>query len=194
MLRYVLVGAAVILTGVLAGCGLSPQYLKPEPRFTGQLVKVGQGQPVTVKVNDARPSPVIGTRGGLYAQSSAISVSGPAFLPRLQAETDAAVRMMGFTPMAQGAGNAQITLTLTELSYRSTEKNPLAKEAQLQAVYKLEARNGTRHYSGRYAATLNQGYASAPNEQANTDLVSQVLSEALQRVFNDPAIGQLLAY
>ena len=98
-----------------------------------------------------------------------ISVSSASFLPRLQAETDAAVRMMGFTPMSQGAGNAQLTLTLTELSYKSIEKNPLSKEAKLQAVYTLEAVNGTRRYNGRYAATLTQGYASAPNEQKNNE-------------------------
>ena len=194
MSRSLMVGAAVLLAGALTGCGLSPQYLQPDPRFTGQVAKVGQGQPVTVQVRDARSSQIIGTRGGLYAGSSAISVSGDSFLPRLQAETDAAVRMMGFTPMSQGAGNAQLTLTVTELSYTAVEKNPLSKEAQLQAVYMLEAVNGTRRYNGRYAATLTQGYASAPNEQKNTEWVSSVLSEALQRVFKDPAVGQLLAH
>lgn len=192
MLRYILVGAAVVLTGVLTGCGLSPQYLKPEPRFTGQVASVGQGQQVTVQVSDARSSAVIGTRGGLYADSSVINVSGPAFLPRLQAETDAAVRMLGFTPVARGTDNAQLNLKLTELTYQTVEKNPVAKEAKLQAVYVLEVKNGSRRYNGRYAATLTQGYAKAPNEQTNTEWVSQVLSEGLQRVFNDPAIGQVL--
>lgn len=193
MLRYVLVGAAVVLTGVLAGCGLSPQHLKPEPRFTGQVAAVGQGQQVTVQVSDARASAIIGTRGGLYADSSMISVSGQNILPRLQAESDAAVRMLGFTPVAQGADNPQFTLKLTELSYKAVEKNAVAKEANLQAVYALEVRNGSRRYNGRYAATLTQGYAKAPNEQTNNQWVSQVLSEGLQRVFKDPAIGQLLA-
>jgi len=33
----------------------------------------------------------------------------------------------------------------------------------------------------------------APNEQTNTKLVSDVLSDALTRVFKDQNIGQLLA-
>lgn len=193
MLRYVLMAAAVVLTGVLSGCGLSPQHLKPEPRFVGQVAAVGQGQQILVRVSDARPSPVIGTRGGLYAQTSTINVSGQSFLPRLQAETDAAIRMMGFTPMPQAAGGAQLTLKLVELTYQATEKNPLAKEAKLQAVYALEVQNGTRRYSGRYAATNTQGYVKAPNEQTNNQWVSEVLSDALARVFKDPAIGQILA-
>lgn len=193
MLRYALVGTVVVLTGILAGCGLSPQHLKPEPRFTGQMAAVGQGQQVTVQVSDARASAILGTRGGLYADSSAISVSGPDVLPRLQAESDAAVRMLGFTPVAQGSDNPQLTLKLTELSYKAVEKNAVAKEANLQAVYVLEVKNGSRRYNSRYAATLTQGYAKAPNEQTNSQWVSQVLSEGLQRVFKDPAIGQLLA-
>lgn len=193
MVRYLLAGVAIIVSAGLVGCGLSPQYLAPEPRFSGQLAAVGQGQPVVVRVSDARSSPVIGTRGGLYAQSSVITVSSQSFLPRLQAETDAAVRMLGFTPMQQGAGEAQLNLKLIELSYKAAEDNGLIKEAQLQAVYALEVQNGTRRYNGRYAANLTQGYAKAPNEKTNNVLVSKVLSEGLQRVFNDPAIGQLLA-
>jgi uncharacterized lipoprotein len=193
MLRYILVGAALMLAGVLSGCGLSPQHLKPEPRFTGQIASVGQGQAVTVLVSDDRASQVIGARGGLYADSSAITVSGRSFLPRLQAETDAAVRMMGFTPMPAGADNAQLILKLAELSYQTVETNAFSKETKLNAVYMLEVKNGTRRYAGRYAATLTHGHAKAPNEQTNTKWVSDVLSDGLQRVFKDPAIGQLLA-
>jgi uncharacterized lipoprotein len=193
MLRYLFASLAIITSVGLVGCGLSPQYLTPEPRFTGQLAAVGQGQPVVVRVSDARSAQVIGTRGGLYAQSSAITVNSQSFLPRLQAETDAAVRMLGFTPMQQGAGEAQLSLKLVELSYKAVEDGSFIKDAQLQAVYVLEVQNGTRRYNGRYAANVTQGYAKAPNEQTNNKLVSKVLSEGLQRVFNDPAIGQLLA-
>lgn len=193
MSRYLKVGAAVFLTGLLAGCGLSPQQLHPEPRFTGQVAQVGQGQEVRVQVLDGRTSPIIGARGGVYANTSAISVNGATFLPRLQAETDAAVRMMGFTPMSQAGSQAQFKLTLTELSYQALEKNPLSKEAKLQAVYSLEVSNGTRRYNGRYAASLTQGYVKAPDEKTNNEWVSSVLSDALQRLFKDPKIGQILA-
>lgn len=193
MVRSVFVGIAILFSVGLVGCGLSPQNLTPEPRFTGQLVAVGQGQPVQVRVMDARTSPIIGTRGGVYAQSNAITVNAQSFLPRLQAETEAAVRLLGFTPVAQRNSGAQLNLQLIELRYKAAEDNAFIKEAQLQAVYALDVQNGARRYNGRYAATLNQGYAKAPNEKTNTALVSQVLSEGLQRVFNDPAIGQLLA-
>jgi uncharacterized lipoprotein len=49
-------------------------------------------------VVDGRPSPSLGTRGGLYPETSTISVSGNDVLPKLQAQAEAAVRLLGFTP------------------------------------------------------------------------------------------------
>ena len=60
MMRFLFASLAVVASVGLVGCGLSPQYLTPEPRFTGQLMKVGQGQPVVVRVSDARTSQIIG--------------------------------------------------------------------------------------------------------------------------------------
>ena len=43
--------ALILLSGLsLAGCGLSPQQLNPNPVFSGGIVAVGQGQPVQVRV------------------------------------------------------------------------------------------------------------------------------------------------
>ncbi|MNC78796.1 hypothetical protein D3C75_1310970 [compost metagenome] len=53
--------------------------------------------------------------------------------------------------------------------------------------------NSTRRYSGKYGASLNQRFGTAPNQQTNTKLVTDVLSDALTRAFKDPTIGQLLA-
>ena len=63
---YRLFASLFLLSGLsLTGCGLSPQQLNPNPAFTGAIVAVGQGQPVQVRVVDGRPSPVLGTRGGM---------------------------------------------------------------------------------------------------------------------------------
>ena len=53
-------------------------------------------------------------------------------------------------------------------------------------------KNGGRTYSGRYGASLDQRFGMAPNQETNTKLVSDVLSDALTRVFKDPSVGRLL--
>ncbi|MDH4561852.1 YajG family lipoprotein [Pseudomonas sp. BN411] len=192
MLTRSLLGLLAALSLTLVGCALSPQQLSPQPKLTGPLTPVGQGQPVVVRVADGRPSPVLGTRGGIYADTSAISVQGQDILPRLQAEAEAAVRLLGFTPSPNAYNAPQLTLTLADLKYQSP-KETYVTEANISASFRVDVQNSARRYSGKYGASLNQRFGTAPNQQTNTKLVSDVLSDALTRAFKDPTIGQVLS-
>jgi uncharacterized lipoprotein len=193
MLPRSLIGLFAVFSLALSGCALSPQSLNPQPRLNVQLTAVGQGQPVQVKVVDGRGSQQLGTRGGLYPETSAITVSSQNILPKLQAQTEAGVRLLGFTPSPNAFNAPQITLTLVELSYQSPKDGLYVTEANLKSVVRVDVQNSRRRYSGRYGSTLNQRFGMAPNQATNTKLVSEVLSDALTRAFKDPTIGQLLA-
>ena len=190
---YRLFASLLLLSGLsLTGCGLSPQQLNPNPAFTGAIVAVGQGQPVQVRVVDGRPSPVLGTRGGMYPETSTISVASAAVLPKLQTQVESAVRLMGFTPSA-GAQNApQLTVTLSQLTYQSPKDEAYVTEADISTVLGVDVQNGNRRYNGRYSASMNQRSGMAPNEETNTQLVSEVLSDALSKLVRDQAIGNAL--
>jgi len=154
---------------------------------------VGHGQPVSVRVVDGRPSPTLGSRGGLYPETALISVTGQDVLPKLQAQAEAAVRLLGFTPSANAPGAPQLTITLAELKYQSPKEGLYVTEAAIGATFKSDVTAGTRRYSGRYGASLNQRFGMSPNQETNTKLVSDVLSDALTRLFKDPSIGSLLS-
>lgn len=192
MLKRSLLGLLAAFSLTLVGCALSPQQLSPQPKLTGQLTPYGQGQPVVVRVADGRPSPVLGTRGGIYADTSSISVQSQDILPHLQAEAEAAVRLLGFTPSPNAYNAPQLTLTLADLKYQSP-KETYVTEANISASFRVDVQNSSRRYSGKYGASLNQRFGTAPNEQTNTKLVSDVLSDALTRAFKDPTIGQVLS-
>src|SRR5690606_17072341 len=140
-----------------------------------------------------RSSPTLGTRGGLYPETSAVSVPGAKLLPKLQAQSEAAVRLLGFTPSANAYNAPQLTLTLADLKYQSPKEGLYVTEANIGATFRVEVQNGGRRDTGRYGATLKQRFGMAPNEQTNTKLVSDVLSDARTRVFKDQDLGQLLA-
>lgn len=193
MLQRLLCGPVAVCVLALAGCAHSPQQLDPSPKLTSEISPVGQGQQVAVRVVDGRSSPTLGTRGGLYPETSAVSVPGAKLLPKLQAQSEAAVRLLGFTPSANAYNAPQLTLTLADLKYQSPKEGLYVTEANIGATFRVEVQNGGRRYTGRYGATLNQRFGMAPNEQTNTKLVSDVLSDALTRVFKDQNIGQLLA-
>lgn len=66
-------------------------------------------------------------------------------------------------------------------------------EATIGATFKSDVTAGTRRYSGRYGASLDQRFGMAPNQETNTKLVSDVLRDALTRLSKDPSIGSLLS-
>ncbi len=193
MLQRLLFGLVTVLGMSLVGCAHSPQQLDPNPKLNGTINPVGQGQPVVVRVVDARPSPTLGTRGGLYPETSAVIVPSAKVIPKLQAQTEAAVRLLGFTPSPNAYNAPQLTLTLAELKYQSPKEGLYVTEANIGATLRVEVQNAGKRYNGRYGASLNQRFGMAPNEQTNTKLVSDVLSDALTRVFRDDNIGRLLA-
>jgi len=193
MLQRLLFGFVTVLGMSLVGCAHSPQQLDPNPKLNGTINPVGQGQPVVVRVVDARPSPTLGTRGGLYPETSAVIVPSAKVIPKLQAQTEAAVRLLGFTPSPNAYNAPQLTLTLAELKDQSPKEGLYVTEANIGATLKIEVQNAGKRYNGRYGASLNQRFGMAPNEQTNTKLVTDVLSDALTRVFRDDNIGRLLA-
>ncbi len=193
MLQRLLFGLITVTSLTLVGCAHSPQQLSPQPKLTTQLAPVGHGQPVSVRVVDGRPSPTLGTRGGLYPETSAVIVPKEKVVPKLQAQAEAAVRLLGFTPSPNAYNAPQLTLTLAELKYQSPKEGLYVTEATIGATFRVEVQNGGRRYTGRYGASLNQRFGMAPNEQTNTKLVSDVLSDALSRAFRDQSIGQVLS-
>lgn len=193
MMNRALLGLIALLSLTLVGCAHSPQQLKPQPKLNAALVAVGQGQPVVVRVADGRQSPNLGTRGGLYPETSAISVQGQDILPKLQAQAEAAVRLLGFTPSANAYNAPQLTLTLSDLKYQSPKEGMYVTEADISAKVRIDVQNANRRYAGNYGASLNQRFGMAPNQETNTKLVTDVLSDALTRAFKDPTIGQILS-
>jgi uncharacterized lipoprotein len=128
----------------------------------------------------------------MYPETSAVSVASADVLPKLQAQAEAAVRLLGFTPTSSGSGPT-LTVTLADLKYQSPKEGLYVTEATISSTFRADVQNNGRSYSGRYAASLDQRFGMAPNQDTNTRLVSDVLSDALTRLFQDQTIGSTLA-
>lgn len=184
--------SVMLVLGGLTACGLSPQQAKPEPRLSGQLAQVAQGQRVSVQVSDSRTSPVLGRRGGLYGDSNELSVPGRVFLPRLRAETEAGLRMRGFDIASADQAPAVFDLRVAELTYAVAEGRTVMSEVSLSATYVVRLRKEGRNYEGSYTAKLKKKFVKPPTDAANDRLISIVMSDALQRVFADQGITDFL--
>ncbi|MCL5043574.1 MAG: YajG family lipoprotein [Gammaproteobacteria bacterium] len=177
---------------VLVGCAHSPQTLDVRPALESQPARLGNQQPVVVVVTDTRAEKTLGTRGGIYPQTSSLSLSDQV-LPRLRQEVDSAVRALGYTPVPEGTPNAgQLTVSLAELTYQVPGNVAYVTEANLTAAFTAQARKGGEQYRGRYSASANHRFGYAPNQATNTRLVTEVMNDALTRLFKDPAIAEVL--
>ncbi len=183
-------GAALLL----AGCAQSPQYLDVSPTVSSNLPQAGSGQAVTLTTADGRESDVLGTRSGKQMSTDTISVPAHTLMPKLQQQAEAALRQMGFEPTAQdAAGRPSLTLTLTQLSYQKGQTQAMLDKAVLVAKLQAVVKNQGSVYTGIYTAKREQSYALTPDYEKNNQMVTELLSNALDRTFNDPQIGQLLA-
>lgn len=186
--------APLLLLGLLAACAQSPQILSVNPKASGGYPHTGSGQSVSLEVVDGRSSSVIGTRSGTASATSTITVEANDVIPKIQAQAENALRSMGFNPTSQNNGGPRLTLTLAELDYaRGTAEQPLLGASQLQAIMQAEVVNGGNTYTGRYTAKRSQSYAMKPDWDTNNRMVSELLSNALDRTFRDQQIGNLLA-
>ena len=176
------------LTAALVGCAHSPQQLTVQPQINKPLNPVAQQQPVTVQVQGK----ILGTRGGIYPDSSNITISDST-LPAVRQQVENALRQLGFNVVPQGTPNANsLTLNLSDLSYQSPKSSVYVTQADISATFVAQARNMNKNYQGRYSSSLQQRFGYAPNQATNTKMVTDVMSDALTRVFQDPAIIQIL--
>ncbi|MDN3520426.1 YajG family lipoprotein [Halomonas ramblicola] len=191
--RFLRLSAALLAAGWLAGCA-APQTLQLDPRRSAEVPATGNGQAVTVTAVDGRDGEVIGTRTGSAMSTATITVHAHELVPKLQREAERAVREMGFEPTTERAeGRPSLTLTLDHLGYGRGESRPVIDEARIEAVFVAEAVNGGNTYTGTYTSRRTQSYALRPDQDANTRMVNELLSDGLDRAFRDPELGRLLA-
>ncbi|TCJ25011.1 hypothetical protein E0X81_03685 [Halomonas sp. GDM18] len=190
-LRTTCMSVALIATAaLLSACGTSPQRLYVNPQV-GEMGVVGHGQQVVVDVLDERPSERIGSRDGATNASSYLVVPTGDLTPKLEAQTVSALRRTGFVPVSAEQANqgaAELTISLTELAYGVKRGGLITDTATLNGVIKAVAVSGKQRYTGSYTATRDQGYALKPSQEKNTEMVSEVIGDALTRAFQDTTL------
>jgi len=191
MLKRPLLMLFACLTLILGGCGLSPQKLSPRPEVdTERLSLQTQGQPIRLVVVDGRTEQEIGTRGGLYGGTSYLTLTSNDILPKLKTQVDRGLRILGFVPSAD-RNAPQLTVTLTLVDYQAVRTGVNA-QSSVRASLSVQTENGNRRYQGIYTATVARSFPNSPDKRANNQLLTQVLSDALDRMFADKGIVQEL--
>ncbi len=173
-----------------SGCAFVPQKVKIQPVVTVTPGPVAPGSRVVIKVTDKRTSPIIGYRG-LDSEMATIK-SEQNLGELLQTEIVNIFRQRGFQ-IADDTDDSAPTLRvdLKLLEYKTTMdfwKGGVHTKATLDAHGR---RSGT-FYEMSYTSEKHLTAQEAPGAKTNAELINGAVSEALQKLADDPALVRFL--
>ncbi|WP_207061969.1 YajG family lipoprotein [Motiliproteus sp. SC1-56] len=182
---YVLMTLALLLSG----CAKSPQQVMLDPSINASA-QLKKRPVVQLSIVDNRPSPILGTRGGVYATNH-ITLAEP--LERsLRPEMERALQAIGAELNQVSPFPIRLTLYLDRLSYEVEDTGTLPLMVNLHSTLRAQAKSGQLKYEGRWESSRQHQFLSVPTEAKNQDIINDLLSETLNRMINDPKLLQFL--
>lgn len=180
-----------LVATVLAGCAqLSPQQIAFEPVVSPDSLPAGNGRTFWVDIEDGRSSTVIGQRGGVYENSSAITASGD-LSKQLQDQLVGALEVAGFEAVEMNA-DFEWTVTLEELSYELVDIDAARKEAKVAAEVSVEIVKANSSYANSFRSQRSAEFFRYPDEQENEEMLTETFDAAIERMFNDAGLNRFL--
>jgi uncharacterized lipoprotein len=216
------VGLALCLAGVLllSGCAFSPQSIKLAPVLPMMEPGLGQGRSFQVMVRDLRPHSALGSRGGIYADSSQIQPAnrldlatqralhqglvGLGFLP--YSPTSVPVYASGDDPSESDenavafelvdtpANKADVAVHVDWIDLQYGGSNPLfPSKVEMSAVLNVHVETEFGSFQNQYQRANKKRFLMVPDQQQNQDAVNELLAQLLQQVLTDPRLTAVLA-
>lgn len=184
----------VVAMGVavwLAACAYSPQQLNVQPVLTiGSGEAFGNGRPIAVSASDQRSNKVLGNLGGVYANSSTITIAND-LDSALSRAANGLLATQGFVVNSADPGAVQLTIIVENITYTTPDEG-VGATVKLHSALRAEGVKGGETFSGRYESDSERRMVSKPDAKENEKLVSDLLSNTLRRMFEDARLREFL--
>ena len=185
-------GLIVIFISSVMACAYSPQQITINPVVDTSGERYGNGRAVSVAVEDRRENKVVGSRGGVYKDTSLITIANDISAAIVRA-SEAKLATQGFNINAsQDQASAQVKVVIEELEYDVLEQS-VTKKLALKAVMLVEASSQGHTYNGRYETKTNRQSVVTPSSTRNEQMINTLLSDTLARLFADPKLKAFLS-
>lgn len=170
---------------LLGGCALSPQTVSIVPSIdTGNLEKTGDGKKIALDIADNRGTAVVGTRGGVYADTSEIRTSADVKSP-MREELGRALQAMGYRVVPAGEpADAALSVIIDAIKYTAIDKT-VGKSIEIVATLRVISKVENREYTGRYRSKRTTDVLKAPDTAENEKIINDAVSHVLGRVLAD---------
>ena len=171
-----------LLLGLLAGCALSPQQVTISPALPAESSNIGQGASLRLAVIDQRPTPVLGSRGGVYGDRSQIT-SANDVSEAIFKVVETQMRGLGY--QVDAGSNTELKVIVDTFSYQHPDQASFGYDLELLCILRAEVDRGGEVYQGRYQVKSNRQFFNAPSASHNEELLNELLSQTLERMFAD---------
>jgi uncharacterized lipoprotein len=188
---YSMVLAVTVLALATAACARSPQIVVLSPQLSGPPGKIAVPRTVELSVRDDRSSKVIGSRGGLYAETSTIVTEGD-IAPGLTSLLTGKLEQQGYTVVPPNSGGeVKFSVELEKLSYETG--GSVLTEIKLAAAVDVTATRGGETLSSGYETKHTEEFATAPNDKKNSELINMVLGRTLDAMLGDKELRDFMS-
>lgn len=187
--RLLLIPLSLIV--LFAGCALSPQRVALYPAANIEATPIGHNQPLVVVAEDLRENKVIGTRGGIYADTSLIRASNRV-AKELAAEVRRYLQGSGFNTLNANASAARLAVQLVRLDY-TPAKGYVVNRVVVAATLRAElTRVDGSVYTRTYSSQITFEQPITPTAERNQEMLTEVLNRSLNKLLHDALLLQQL--
>jgi uncharacterized lipoprotein len=176
---------------LLAGCALSPQRVSLTPTINVESQNIGLGQVVDVTVEDNRIDPVVGTRGGVYKNTSTIELNSNLSANTAQAVGNA-LTTLGFQPNSPLAGSENMAFIVSIDGLTYVPDRSIAGKTTIGAAVSVKVLRGLDTYEGNYTASGEITYLTSPSEEKNRKELNRIFGLALEEIFQDQKLLEFM--
>ncbi|ARN73539.1 YajG family lipoprotein [Oceanicoccus sagamiensis] len=180
-----------LVVALLAGCAYSPQQITVSPVISTDTESYGAGRALTVSVEDARSHKELGSRGGAYKDTSLITI-GNDLEEAVKRVAKAELAVQGFNVNTAAADTPNVTIIINTLKY-DMPKQTVGKTIHLATELQVVATAGKETYTGNYKTNSSRETAMTPSMAQNEEMVNDMLSKTLVRLFSDPELKAFLS-
>jgi uncharacterized lipoprotein len=183
---------AVTMLGLAAAsCARSPQVVTLSPVLTGPPGKIDVPRTVELSVRDDRSSKVIGSRGGLYAATSTITTEDD-ISPGLTELLARKLEQQGYTVVSPGSGGeVKLRVELQELTYEMG--GTVLTEITLSSAVGVTCTKGGDTLTSRYKTDHREEFATAPDEEKNSELINMVVGKTFDHMLGDKELRDFMS-
>ncbi len=166
----------------LTGCALSPQTITIAPTPNVPTEHIGQNRVIGLSVLDEREKKSLGSRGGIYADSSNISPANDV-ATAVETAMKTGLQAQGYQ-LGSADASAVLKVSVTRLSYE-VPAGTVASTANISATVRVTAERNGSNLSTDYSSTVTRKLPVAPTAAQNEKWVNELLGETIARFFAD---------